>query len=155
MVRASAVMSLASEGDAIPVVVAAVDDPMSAVRVAAIEGLTTSTHTEGWDRVHNRLRDPNEWPSVTEAAIAYAVAHCRVDAVESLFRVIQRATPSHALTDDLNNAARAIEAMRILGTPESQATIERLRASPGVPPTLKMALDEPLPEEARCADASR
>jgi len=150
LVRASAVASLRTEGDALPVIVASVDDSMSVVRVAAIEALIPASHDEGWDRIHRRLRAPNEWPGVVAAAIAYVVAHCRTDAAESLFRVVMRAAPSHALTEDLNNAARAIEALRALGTAEANAVIEQLRTTPGVPPTLKMALDEPLGDGARC-----
>ena len=155
MVRAQAVSSLRTEGEAIPVIVAAVDDSMSAVRAAAIEVLAASSHEEGWERVHQRLRARNEWPAVTAAAIDYVVAHCRADAVESLFRVVMRAAPSNALTDDLNNAARAIEALRALGTPEAKATVEQLRRSEGVPPTLKMALEQPLAEDSGCAAAGR
>lgn len=150
MVRAAAVESLRTEGDALPVVVASVDDSMSVVRVAAIEVLTLTPHDEGWERIRGRLRATNEWPSVIGAAIAYVVAHCRTDAAEPLFRVVMRAAPSNALTDDLNNAARAIEALRALGTPEANAVIEQLRATPNVPPTLKMALDQPLLDGARC-----
>jgi HEAT repeat protein len=153
MVRAEAVESLRSEPDALPVVIAAVNDSMSVVRAAAIRVLTDAPHDEGWDRIHARLRAKNEWPIVTEAAIAYVVAHCRTDAAESLFRIVMRAAPSSALTEDLNNAARAIEALRQLGTPEANAVIERLRATPGVPPTLKMALDAPLPEDGGCANS--
>jgi hypothetical protein len=151
MVRAAAVHSLRTEPSALPVVVASVDDSMSVVRVAAIEVLTPASHDEGWNRIHGRLRAANEWPNVTAAAIAYAAAHCRTDASESLFRVVMRASPSNALTEDLNNAARAIEALRALGTPEASMALERLRATPEVPPTLKMALDRPLGEDARCA----
>lgn len=143
MVRAAAVRSLRSEPDALPVIVAAVDDSMSVVRAAAIEVLTASSHDEGWDRIHRRLRAPDEWPKVTAAAIRYASAHCRADAAGSLFRVVMRAAPSNALTEDLNNAAEAIEALQELGTSESEAVLERLRATPGVPPTLKMALERP------------
>lgn len=153
MVRASAVTSLADESDALPILIAAVSDSMSVVRVAAIEALTPLPHDEGWEPIHGRLRAANEWPKVTAAAIGYVVAHCRADAAESLFRVVLRAAPSHALTDDLNNAALAIEALRVLGTPEADAVIQRLRATPEVPPTLKMALDQPLSDDARCAAA--
>ena len=150
MVRASAVTSLRSEGDALPVVVAAVDDSMSVVRVAAIDALVPRAHDEGWDRIHARLRAKNEWPNVTAAAIEYVVAHCRTDAAESLFRVVMRASSANALTEDLNNAARAIEALRALGTPEAEAVIAQLRATAGVPPTLKMALDRPPPTQGVC-----
>jgi hypothetical protein len=150
MVRAAAVESLRTEGDALPVVVASIDDPMSVVRVAAIQALTPAQHDEGWDRIHRRLRANNEWPSVTAAAIDYAVAHCRTDAAESLFRVVMRAAPSSALTEDLNNAALAIEGLRALGTPEANAVIERLRTAPEVPPTLKMALESPVRQATRC-----
>ena len=151
MVRAAAVESLRTEGDALPVIVASIDDSMSIVRVAAIEVLTPAPHHEGWDRIHRRLRATNEWPSVTRAAIGYAVAHCRSDAAESLFRVVMRAASRSALTEDLNNAALAVEALRTLGTPEADAVIERLRAAPEVPPTLKMALERPLKDADRCA----
>lgn len=150
MVRAAAVDSLRAESDALPVIVASIDDSMSIVRVAAIEVLTPAPHDEGWERIHRRLRAADEWPNVTRAAIGYAVAHCRADAAESLFRVVMRAASSAARTDDLNNAALAVEALRALGTPDANAVIERLRAAPEVPPTLKMALERPLNEEARC-----
>ena len=153
MVRASAVTSLRSEGEALPVVIAAVNDSMSMVRAAAIEVLIPLPHDEGWDRIHARLRASNEWPEVTAAAIEYVVAHCRTDAAESLFRVVLRAAPSNALTDDLNNAARAIEALRHLSTPEANSVIEQLRATPEVPPTLQMALDAPLPDSEICTAA--
>jgi hypothetical protein len=91
---------------------------------------------------------------VTEAAIDYVVAHCRTDAAEALFRVVMRAAPTNALTEDLNNAARAIEALRAIGTPEALAAVDRLRNTPGVPPTLKMALEQPLDEDAGCAQAT-
>jgi phosphoserine phosphatase len=110
-------------------------------------------HDEGWDRIHARLRASKEWPEVTAAAIEYVVAHCRTDAAESLFRVVLRAAPSNALTDDLNNAARAIEALRHLSTPEANSVIEQLRATPEVPPTLQMALDAPLPDSEICTAA--
>jgi hypothetical protein len=151
MVRAAAVESLRSESDALPVIVASIDDPMSIVRVAAIEALAPAPHDEGWERIHQRLRATNEWPDVTRAAIGYAIAHCRADAAESLFRVVMRAASSSARTEDLNNAALAVEALRGLGTSEADAVIERLRAAPEVPPTLKMALERPLNDEARCA----
>ncbi len=155
MVRAEAVASLRTEADAIPVIVASVDDSMSLVRAAAIRVLADSSHDQGWDRVHQRLRARNEWPPVTAAAIDYVVAHCRTDGVEALFRVVMRAAPSHALTEDLNNAARAIEALRALGSPEAKATVEQLRRTEGVPPTLKMALEQPLPGDSGCASAGR
>lgn len=155
LVRAEAVSSLRAEADAIPVIVAAVDDSMSVVRAAAIDALSTSSHGEGWERIHARLRARNEWPQVTEAAIRYVVAHCRADAVDALLRLVVLATPSNALTDDLNNAARAIEALRALGTSEANAAVEQLRNTQGVPPTLKMALEQPLPEDGGCASSGR
>lgn len=151
MVRAAAVRSLRSEGDALPIVIAAVDDSMSMVRVAAIEVLAGAPHDQGWESVHRRLRATNEWPQVTEAAIDYVGTHCRTDAAESLFIVVMRAASSQATTDDLNNAARAIEALRLLGTSEARAMIEQLRVTDSVPPTLKLALDAPLPDSSRCA----
>jgi hypothetical protein len=150
MVRAAAVFSLRSEAAAMPVIVASVDDSMSLVRAAAIDVLADASGPDGWDRIHRRLRDPNEWPTVTAAAIEYVVAHCRTDAVDSLLRVVMRAAPSHALTEDLNNAALAIGALRALGSPESRSAIELLHRTDGVPPTLKMALEQPLAEDANC-----
>ena len=150
MVRAASVRSLRSEGEALAVVVASVDDSMSQVRAAAIEVLTSSSHDAGWEPIQRRLRARDEWPVVTAAAIHSAVAHCRADAAESLFRVVMRAAPGNALTEDLNNAARAIEALRALGSPEATATIEQLRGTQGLPPTLKMALEQPLAEDGHC-----
>jgi hypothetical protein len=66
-----------------------------------------------------------------------------------------RAAPSHALTEDLNNAALAIGALRALGSPESRSAIELLRGTDGVPPTLKMALEQPLAEDAVCDPTRR
>ena len=155
MVRAGAVSSLRTEADAIPVIVAAVDDSMSVVRTAAIEVLVASSHDQGWERVHRRLRASKEWPQVTAAAIDYVVVHCQTDAVDALLRVVMRAAPSNALTDDLNNAARAIEALRALGTPESEAALSHLRNTDQVPPTLKMALEQPPPEDGGCGSSGR
>ncbi len=155
MVRADAVFSLRTEAEAIPVVVASVDDSMSVVRVAAIEVLTDSPHDEGWEAVRRRLRARNEWPEVTAAAIDYVAAHCRTDAVEDLWRVVLRAAPANARTEDLNNGARAIEALRTLRTPAAEAAIERLRRTAEVPPTLKMALEKPLPEDGACPREGR
>jgi HEAT repeat protein len=155
MVRAAAVISLRSEGAAVPVIVASVDDSMSLVRAAAIDVLADASQPDGWDRIHRRLRDPNEWPNVTAAAIEYVVAHCRTDAVDSLLRVVMRAAPSHALTEDLNNAALAIGALRALGTSQSRSAIELLQGTDGVPPTLKMALEKSLAEDAGCESARR
>ena len=154
-VRAEAVGSLRTEDDAIPVIVASVDDSMSVVRTAAIEVLAASAHDQGWERVHRRLRARDEWPQVTRAAIGYVVAHCRTDAIDALLRVVMRAAPSNALTDDLNNAARAIEALRALETPEAKAAVEQLRRTGGVPPTLKMALQQPPPKDSGCAPTGR
>jgi hypothetical protein len=154
MVRAEAVTSLRQESDALPVVVAAVDDSMSMVRAAAIRVLRSVPHDEGWDRIHVRLRAGNEWPSVTDAAIDYAAAHCRGDAVDALARIILRARSSQALTEDLNSAARAIEALRIIGTPDADDAIAQLRQTEWVPPTLKMALERPLPAGAACRSKS-
>jgi hypothetical protein len=155
MVRAAAVSSLRSEAGALAVVVASVDDSMSQVRAAAIEVLAASSHDEGWERIHRRLRAPNEWPVVTAASIGYVVAHCRTDAAEALFRVVMRAAPGNALTEDLNNAALAVEALRALGSPEAVATVEQLRGAAGIPPTLKMALEQPLAEDGLCARIPR
>ena len=154
MVRAAAVTGLRDEPDAVPVIVAAVDDSMSMVRAAAIDALRPASHDEGWDRIHLRLRANNEWPAVTEVAIDYAAAHCRADSVDALARIILRARSSQALTEDLNNAARAIEALRIIGTPDAQNAIAQLRQTDWVPPTLKMALERPLPEGAECRSKS-
>jgi hypothetical protein len=155
MVRAAGVMSLRSESDATAVIVAAVDDSMSLVRAAAIEVLAASSQENGWERIQRRLRARDEWPQVTSAAIDYVVAHCRTEAAEDLFRIVMRAAPSNALTEDLNNAARAIEALRALGSPEAVATIEQLRSAAEVPPTLKMALEQPLAEDGGCSGAAR
>ncbi|MDH3655236.1 MAG: hypothetical protein OEN21_13270 [Myxococcales bacterium] len=155
MVRAAAVRSLRSEAEALAVVVASVDDSMSQVRAAAIEVLTASPYDEGWERIHRRLRARDEWPQVTAAAIDYVVAHCRTDAAEALFRVVMRAAPGNALTEDLNNAALAVEALRALGSPEAVATVEQLRSAEGIPPTLKMALEQPLAEDGLCARTPR
>ncbi|MGB5810176.1 MAG: hypothetical protein WBG86_06575, partial [Polyangiales bacterium] len=150
LVRAESVTSLEGDAVAMPVVVAAVDDPMSAVRSAAIAVLVGVPDDTGWSRVHARLRKHDEWPEVTAAAIEYVVAHCRTDAVEALFVVIRRAASPSPRTDDLNNAARAIEALRVLQSPESEAALEHLRGAEGVPPTLKMALEEPIADLPRC-----
>lgn len=155
MVRAAAVRSLRIEGDATPVIIASVDDPMSVVRVAAIEQLSASSRDAGWERIHRRLRARDEWPRVTAAAIGYVVAHCRTDAIDALLRLIMQAAPSDTPTQDLNNAARAIGALRVLGTPEAEAALAQLRGADNVPPTLKIALDEPLPEGAPCAPEGR
>jgi HEAT repeat protein len=155
LVRAEAVTSLRTEGQALPVIVASVDDSMSVVRVAAIEVLAAASHDEGWERVHRRLRARNEWPRVTAAAIGYVVAHCRTDAVGALLRIVMRAAPSNALTDDLNNSARAIEALRALGSPEAKAAVEQLGNTDGVPPTLQMALEQPPPKDGGCASSGR
>lgn len=154
MVRAAAVAGLRNEPDALPVIVAAVDDSMSLVRAAAIHALRPASHDEGWDRIHVRLRAANEWPAVIDAAIDYAAAHCRADSVDALARVILRARSSQALTEDLNSAARAIEALRIIGTPDAQNAIAELRQTEWVPPTLKMALERPLPDGAGCRSKS-
>ena len=150
MVRAEALMSLRSEPVAVPVIVAAVDDPMSAVRAAAIKVLTGTTHDTGWPRIHAHLRNRDEWPEVTAAAIAYATAHCRIDAVDALFGVALRAGAPSALTDDINNAAQAIVALRVLDTPEAKEAVGRLSGSAKAFPTLKMALEEPVPGRRRC-----
>lgn len=154
MVRAAAVTGLRDELDAVPIVVAAVDDSMSMVRVAAIDALRPASHDQGWDRIHLRLRADNEWPAVTEAAIVYAAAHCRTDSLDALARIILRARSSQALTEDLNNAARAIEALRIIGTADAKNAIAQLRQTEWVPPTLKMALERPLLEGAECRSKS-
>ena len=150
MVRAEAVTSLRSELVAAPVIIAAVDDPMSDVRVAAIDVLARSTYDAGWDRVHARLRNPNEWPVVVAAALDYVMLHCRDDAVEALTVVVRRAGSPGALTDDINNAARAIEILRTFKTSESDAAVQRLHQAQGLPPTLKMALEQPLNRGRRC-----
>ena len=154
MVRAAAVTGLRNEANALPVIVASVDDSMSMVRAAAIDALRTAPHDQGWERIHVRLRASNEWPVVTDAAIDYAAAHCRADSVDSLARVILRARSSQALTEDLNSAARAIQALRIIGTPDARNAISQLRRTEWVPPTLKMALERPLPEGAECRSTS-
>jgi len=150
MVRAEAVTSLRSEPVATAVIVAAVDDPMSEVRAAAIEVLAGVSHDQGWARIHARLRNRNEWPPVTAAAIEYTVEHCRTDATEALFAVVRRVASPSALTDDINNAARAVGALRALDTPEAGAAILQIRGSAGLPPTLQMALEESLPRHRRC-----
>lgn len=155
IVRAAAVVSLRAEERGVPIIVASVDDSMSVVRAAAIEALAGSPHDRGWDRIHARLRSNEEWPSVTEAAIGYVVAHCRADAAETLFRVVMRAGSSQALTEDLNSAALAVEALRSLRTSEADAFVAELRRTPDVPTTLKIALDRPIPDDRLCRRRDR
>ncbi len=150
MVRTEAVRSLRAEEEALPVLIAAVDDPMSSVRSAAIDALASSASPQGWDRVHARLRDRREWPAVTESAIGYAAAHCQTDAVPALMEVVLRAASASAQQEDFNNAARAIFALRRLDTAEARTHLRRLEASPGLPPTLQIALTETLAEAPPC-----
>jgi HEAT repeat protein len=154
MVRAEAVMSLRSEPLATPIIVAAVDDPMSEVRAAAIGVLAGATHEDGWDRIYAHLQNRNEWPQVTAAAIKYVTAHCRIEAVDALVAVARRAASPNALTDDINNAARAIGALRVLDTPQAKAALGELSGLAEVSPTLKMALEEPVPRRRRCVPLS-
>lgn len=150
MVRAEAVRSLGEEEEALPVLIAAVDDPMSEVRSTAIDVLASKVSPHGWDRVGARLRDRREWPAVTASAIGFVAAHCQSDAVPALMDVVFRAAPSSAQQEDYSNAARAILALRKLDTDEARTHLRRLEASPGLPPTLQTALLEALPEATPC-----
>ncbi|MEM7137142.1 MAG: hypothetical protein AAF500_11215 [Myxococcota bacterium] len=150
MVRAAATSSLRADPVALPVIVAAVDDPMSEVRAAAIRSLIDMDETDAWDRVHARLRDSDEWPPVVDAAIDYAVARCRGDATEALFGVVRRAASPTPLTEDLNSAARAVEALRVLDTPEANMIVTQLAETAEVPRTLQMAVEAPLDTPAQC-----
>ena len=143
MVRAAAVLSLRGQPEATPVVVAAVDDPMSEVRLAAIEVLKHAPHLQGWERIHGRLKTKDEWPTVTAAAIEYVVAHCPADASDALIDVILRSAGRRAGPDDLDNAVRSIRALRALQTPEGESALKRLGRAPGLPPALALALEEP------------
>ena len=151
MVRAAAVMSLRDQPEVTPVVVAAVDDPMSEVRVAAIEVLKSAPHLQGWERIQGRLKSKDERPPVTAAAIEYVVAHCPADASDALVDVILRSAGRKAGPDDLNNAVRAIRALRGLQTPEGEAALKRLGRAPGLPPALALALEEPRAKLPSCA----
>lgn len=150
MVRAEAVRSLRGEDQALPVLVAAVDDSMSEVRVAAIDTLVSFPSAHGWERVQARLSDRSEWPPVTESAISYVAAHCQTEAVPALMDVVFRAASPGARQEDFSNAARAILALRRLDTDEARKVLRRLKESPGLPPRLETALVEPLAEQAPC-----
>ena len=89
---------------------------------------------------------------MTAAAIEYVRVHCRGDAVGSLYAIVRRAGSPAAQTDDINNAARAIVALRTLDTFEAASAVGQLREAEGVPPTLKLALEQPLPEGPGCGD---
>ena len=155
MVRAAALLSLRNEPAARPVIEAAVDDPMSEVRAAAVSALVDAPNDAGWERVHARLRNQNEWPSVVAACIAYVRVHCRRDAVEALYYVVKRAASPSALTDDVANAAQAVEALRALGTPDAEAIVAQLHAAETLPQPLETALKRRLSEPSACELASR
>ena len=59
-------------------------------------------------------------------------------------------TSPSALTDDINNAAQAVVALRALDTPEAEAAILQIHGATGLPQALQMALEEPLPKHRRC-----
>jgi hypothetical protein len=132
---------------------AAIGDVAPSVRRRAIELLTRLGDRTAWPDVEARLRDPDEWPSVLEAAVGYVDALCVEDAGESLQAVIRRGARQGAWEPDVEVAVRALRvALRLPGTTATEARILASRGGTALRAALERAEREP---PAPCMTAGR
>ncbi len=122
-VRAGAIRALGGVDAARPIVEAGLRDRAERVRAAAVEAFTARRDRAAWPRIAERIRDEDEWPVVTDAAIAYARELCIEGAVDVLRVVIERAERPRAWDPDLTSATLATEALAAIGTPEARAVL--------------------------------
>jgi hypothetical protein len=143
IVRDAAVRALVAVEPARPVLVAALRDRAERVRAGAIETLAARRDAGAWSKVEERIRDEDEWPVVTDAAVAFARALCIESSVEALQVVVARAERPTPWDPDLASASLALEALAALGTPaaaEALAAASR-SATPAVAQSARAAAE--------------
>ena len=149
MVRAVAVGVLRPLERARPILHAALGDPSPVVRAAAVEALHAAGDLSAWPAVRARLEDDREWPQVLLAAIRFARARCRGDALPALAAVVDRALRPDPWAPDVAVAVEALSAAASIGGEESRALLRRA-GGPGSPAPLRNAA-----EAAASADPCR
>jgi len=148
IVRAAAVSALGPHPRARPVVRRAVRDRHEVVRAAAIGALAAAEDWQAWEAVEERLAAEKEWPVVLEAAVTFAEARCRPDAVEILGEVIERAQRPRPWQPDVEVAARAVRALAAIGGEEAAELIRR--AGSGLSPQMIRIAAEAAGEVPSC-----
>jgi HEAT repeat protein len=142
LVRAEAVTALVRTDEAKPVIEAALEDPAERVRAAAIRALGARGDIDAWPAVEARLRDDDEWPAVTNAAIELAERLCISSSVDALAGVLERVERPTPWEPNVASAGLAIRALAAIGTPDARAVLETARRSPVIGATAARALLE-------------
>jgi HEAT repeat protein len=138
LVRASALEALGGTGKEKSTIIAGVTDPAKTVRLTAIRVLAKNREKSGWSAVKERLKDRNEWPEVTAAAIGYAKMMCVSEASSDLKWLVERGLKADAWLRDVEVAATALEALGYISGPEAMEIIKNA-SLPGAPAQLQVA----------------
>ena len=150
LVRAAALRGLAGQPKAVPIFMAAIDDPASTVRATAIDLLASDYgDVDAWDRVRTRLVE-DTWPEVKSAAIRYAGARCVDEAVDSLTQFTVRAVGAGASVYDAELGAEALKALGVIGTESARSVLERFASSANAPTSLRLTAERALKAGSQC-----
>jgi len=93
----------------------ALNDPVPAVRLSAISGLSRLSAISAWPAIAEHVSDARESPEVAAQGIRFARALCAQAAVPTLQQVAQRATRPDATHADKERTAQALESLLHLG----------------------------------------
>jgi HEAT repeat protein len=136
MVRAAAVESLSHVPKATGVVVDRLQDGSKIVRAAAIRVLRIRRDRAAWNSVEDRLRDDDEWPAVISEGISFVRELCIREGAEALSAVVDRGLKPRPWLPDVDLAARALEALSLLGGPTAESVF-RAASSPAAPAIIR------------------
>ncbi len=156
IVRDSAVRALAGVEAARPVIEAALRDRAERVRAGAIETLATRRDAAAWSKVEERIRDEDEWPVVTDAAVGFARALCVDASVDALRVVVARAERPRPWDPDLASASLALEALGALGTPAAREALaaSARSATPAVAQAARAVIERAAGSDSPCRTPS-
>lgn len=150
LVRVAALQSLVDEQKALPIFLAAIDDPAAMVRAQAIDLLASNfPDADAWERIETRL-SADTWPEVKAAAIRYAGTRCIDGAVDALTARALRAVQGGASVYDAELGAEAVASLGQIGSPSAHKTLQRLIALPATPQSLRVTAERALQAGPRC-----
>lgn len=115
LVRIVALDAIATAPEGAAAARAALDDRVAGVRARALEILVARGDRDAWPAVEARLRDEDEWPEVSRAALRYVEAFCIDEAADALAGLIDTGAQEGAWAPDVETAIDALGVALRLG----------------------------------------
>lgn len=132
LVRSYALGELVDRPEGRALVIAALGDPLSAMRASALGLLRSRPAADVDEPLGAILLDAREWPHVTSRAVELAEARCAPSLGPALVRVVERGARQDASASQLENAQLALRvALRMGG--ETAARARRAARGPSAP----------------------